>query len=279
MPPRIAALSPGIAQVLADAGLSHLIVARHGFDRWSDPALPVCGDQSGIDYEALLRVQPTHVLLQWGARDLPPRLAALAKSQKWIVRDVAMLSLEQVRTAANEIEAEFGAWATPAGGEKSRGSAALEHALKPIDRAADAGRVLILYGTSPPTVLGPGSYHHEMLVSLGGVPAITRGSPFITLDAEDLIRIDPDVIIAVQPRVSGETTSGLARHGEAAKRALGGLARLPLKAVKAERCYLIDDPRGLLPGTNLARVARAIGDCLRRSRTDDDSRNRATTCH
>src|SRR5688572_2242849 len=69
-PPRVVALSPGLAVTMRDLGLGDLLAGRHGFDAWSDPALPVCGDQSGLDYERLLAVRPTHILVQWGQRDL-----------------------------------------------------------------------------------------------------------------------------------------------------------------------------------------------------------------
>lgn len=273
--PRVVALAPSVAQMLQDAGLAHLLVGRHGFDRWSDPALPVCGDQAGIDYEALLRVQPTHVLLQWGSRDLPPRLAALAQRHGWTVQTLSLLSLEEVRHAARDLETAFAAWAPPPTPARTTlpHSAAdrLDAAIRPVEPSAarTAGRVLLLSGLSPPTALGPGSYHHQILLALGAQPALTRGSAFMTLDFEDLLRIAPDTIILV--------TDGPAEQDARPAQTITlprRMAGLGLAAVQRGRVYGVKDPRALLPGTSLAAVAESLAQVLRTTESTPRSENR-----
>ncbi|MBL8757619.1 MAG: ABC transporter substrate-binding protein [Phycisphaerae bacterium] len=265
--PRVVALAPSVAQMLQDAGLAHLLVGRHGFDRWSDPTLPVCGDQAGIDYEALLRVQPSHVLLQWGSRELPPRLATLAQRHGWTVQTLSLLSLEEVRQAARDLETAFSAWslgsAARQGTRPPSAADRLEAALQPVEPSAAqaAGRVLLLSGASPPTALGPGSYHHQILVSLGGRPALTHGSAFMTLDLEDLIRFDPDTIILVTDDRAGPDATDV----EAPRAALlpDRLRGLGLSAVRTGRVFAVRDPRALLPGTSLTAVAESMARALR----------------
>ena len=70
-------LSPALAVIVRDLGLEANIVARHGFDIVLDKSIPVAGDQSGLDYEILLTAKPTHVLLEWGQREIPRRLGEL----------------------------------------------------------------------------------------------------------------------------------------------------------------------------------------------------------
>ena len=72
--PRIVALGPSVGIILQDLGLEELVVGRHGWDLALDPDLPVCGDLNGIDYENLIGVRPTHVLLEWGSQEVPRRL-------------------------------------------------------------------------------------------------------------------------------------------------------------------------------------------------------------
>jgi ABC-type Fe3+-hydroxamate transport system substrate-binding protein len=127
--------------------------------------------------------------------------------------------------------------------------------------AARVGRVLLLFGTSPAGALGPGSYHHEILVGLGASPAITRGAPFMTLDKEDLLHLAPEAIILIQPRWPG-TPEG-ARDPEALRGRLRKLAALDLPALRTGRVALIDDPMALVPGTNLVEVAREMEEILR----------------
>lgn len=222
-PQRVVALSPAIALTLRTLGRADALAGRHAFDAWSDPALPICGDQAGLDYEALIRVDPTHVLLQTSAlRDIPPRLTDLAAQRRWHVRALPMLTLDQVADALALLEADFAPPTPPAppapGAPHSTRprDAATKTASGPADSlaqrlrraaaprqgldAARAGRVLILYGGSPPAALGPGSFHHDLLVRLGATPALTRGQPFMALSTEDLLALKPDAIILVAPR-------------------------------------------------------------------------------
>ncbi len=255
---RVAALGPALADMFSDQGGLDLLVARHAFDTLH-PGLPSAGDQSGIDYEALLRLRPSHVLLQWGQRDLPPRLQALAKEHAWSLESFPLLTLEEIQAAAdrvNAIIAEARAGAAPPPPRIVQSLSAL-HA----DRAA-VGPVLVLFGASPPTVLGPGSYHQQVLERLGATPAIREGQAFMTLDVEDVRRLDPRGIILIQPRDPGaapaEDSPPLLRQR------LGPLADLDIRAVREGRVALIDDPRALLPSTSLIAIARQMDAILRR---------------
>lgn len=240
--PRIVALSPAAAQIVRDLGLGAKLVGRHGFDTFSDQALAVCGDQAGIDYEALLGARPTHVLLQWGRRERPTRLTELAAANRWSVHDYPLLALADVDDAAAEMAALFGVATLP----PIRGH---EEGRRP-ERAA-VGRVLLLYGTDPPSALGPGSFHHDLLVDLGATPAISEGRAFMTLDAEDVLRLAPDAVMIFDPREAGRP-AGNVPPAELVRR-LGALGRLDVPAFRAggARVVLIDDPMCATPGTNL----------------------------
>ncbi|MFT3687000.1 MAG: hypothetical protein QM783_19115 [Phycisphaerales bacterium] len=103
--PRVAAPAPGISQILRDLGCADLIVARHAYDKWSRQSLPVCGDQQGVDYEKLIETNPTHVFVQLGEQDLPERLKALARERGWVVRNVPLLTLDDVAHATVALSA------------------------------------------------------------------------------------------------------------------------------------------------------------------------------
>ncbi|VAX39821.1 hypothetical protein MNBD_PLANCTO03-1297, partial [hydrothermal vent metagenome] len=179
---RLVVISPALAVILTDLGLEDAIVGRHGWDQVLDPAIPVCGDQSGLDYEALLRAKPTHVFTEWGARELPAKLVALAADEEWIVRDFRVLSLADIAGAAEEIE---GLLPSAAANETlARFSRLIE---RPPPEPIWKGRVVLLMGTSPIAAIGPGSAHHELLIRAGGVPAIEEGSPYMPMHAEDLL--------------------------------------------------------------------------------------------
>lgn len=266
---RVVVLSPGLAVTMRDLGLGELLVGRHGFDAWSDPGLPVCGDQSGIDYERLLAVRPTHILVQWGQRELPARLTEMAGRHGWEVRSMNPLSLEEVRSAAADLVAMFGA-----GEEGEEALAAFDGALRRREGVdlSRAGRVMLLDAVSPPGVIGPGSYHDDVLRRIGGTPAVTQGAAYIVMDAEDVLALRPDAIVVLLPRPPRSGGAGEAGPGGASRTGvlpreewasvLGALARLNIPAVTRGRVALIDDPECLLPATSLGRFAEDLARIL-----------------
>lgn len=250
-PPRIVVLSPALGVMLTDLGLADHVVGRHGWDTVLDQSLPVCGDQTGLDYEALLRAAPTHVLTEWGARDLPARLTGLAAKHEWALHDFRLLSLDDIAGTSARLRDLFPA-ATPAESVERFEQLIATSRPEPVWD----GRVLLLMGTSPVAAIGPGSAHHELLLRAGGVPAITEGSPFMPLHAEDVLRIAPDAIILLQPRSGSAQTP--------APVALDGLATLAIPAIEHARVIRIDHRLGLLPSTRLIQVADSMDEALRR---------------
>lgn len=260
-PLRLVALSPALGVMARDLGLGGFLVGRHAFDVWSDPALPSCGDQAGLDYEALIRARPSHVLVQWGQRELPARLNELAESQGWLVRDVPLLKLDDIPRAAEALwtlAGGRGAFAETPVSRRLSGAFAKRAGIRP----ERVGPVLLLYSAQPPTVLGPGSWHHQLLERLGGEPAVKSGGPYMTMDFEDVQRLAPGAIVLIAPRPAG-TPAG-ERTPAALRTRLGRLAGIDAPAVKGDRwrVALIDDPLAAVPGTNLADLADELAKIL-----------------
>lgn len=242
--PRVVALSPALAVTLGDLGLTDTLVGRHGWDSISDQSLPVCGDQSGIDYERLLAVRPTHVYIQWGARPVPDRLSELGRRRGWTVRNIDLLTLDDVAGSVRTLAGDL----APAGDERAA------RLLADIERAFDqrgphrfTGTVLVLASVNPAGAVGPGSFHHQIIERLGLRPALTEGGPWQTLDREDLVTIDPAAIVLIQP------------EGDAASPDLGVLDGLPLRAIRDDRLLVITDPALNTPSSALVRFAEMLG--------------------
>ena len=260
-PPRVVALAPAIAVILRDMGHGALIVGRHGFDAWTDSSIPSCGDQSGVDAEALVRVRPTHVYLQWGQRELPPGLTALAARDGWVVRSLPALTLSDIErmctTLHSDLASRVGAApavaAQPTAFSDTPLGKRLASAFAPHQgRFSAAGRVLLLHGVSPITVIGPGSYHHELLERCGGTPALTSGTPFMTLDKEDLARLKPDAIIWLSAKPLADVLAALTE------------LHIDIPAIRDQGVGLasIGNELNLVPGTNLIGLAEDMERCL-----------------
>ncbi|MBX3359216.1 MAG: hypothetical protein KF745_12405 [Phycisphaeraceae bacterium] len=260
--PRLVALSPGIAATARDAGLGGLLVGRHGWDAWSDQSLPVCGDNAGLDYEALIRVHPTHILIERSATPPPARLGDLAAANGWTIVEFPLLALSDIPALVSGLHALAPA-ADPSEfdrltGEMARAWSVNDPSLAPI------GGVLLLSAAAPKTyALGPGSWHHQILASLGATPALTEGSPYVSLDAEDVLRLRPAAILLIIPRRPSEPSRTGPLPVSEFPAALGVLATLDLPAVTSRRVALIDDPEGLLPSTGMIRIADDMRTILR----------------
>jgi ABC-type Fe3+-hydroxamate transport system substrate-binding protein len=254
--PRIVALSPAMAIMLRDLGVADRVVGRHGWDMVLDKSIPVCGDQAGIDYEALLRADPTDILLEWGSRPLPERLEQLTREHDWRVLNRTLLTLDDLTGAAETVQDRF------APGAPSLAQRMTE-AWSPRT-GLFAGRVLLLLSADPPAALGPGSFHQQILERLGGIPAVTEGKPYITMDAEDVLRLAPEAIILIAPRSAEAPVPEGRADPEKVRAMLGRLGELDIPAVRDGRMALIDDPLSLTPSSamigfadELARILQA----------------------
>ncbi|MEL7483592.1 MAG: hypothetical protein AAFN41_04480 [Planctomycetota bacterium] len=239
--PRIVSLSPAASIMLRDAGLEPSIVGRHGWDMVLDQSLPVAGDQTGLDYERLISLEPTHVVIEWGSRDLPDRLVELADSQAFRIVPIETLTLDDIEASDAAVRSALNVPTERVTFDPAR------------EPRAGWGSVLLVVATSPSVdCLGPGSAHHELLTRGGFTPALADGAPWITLGLEDAIRLDPDCIVLIQPKASPDTGEG------AIGDRLGPLAQTNVAAVRSNRIVLIDDSTALIPSTNLANIARDL---------------------
>lgn len=258
--PRIIAFSPAVGLIVRDLGHAGLIVGRHGSDTFLSPSIPVCGDQvAGPDYEAILRARPTLFLSQWGSRPRPERLTELASRLGFDIADYRLLTLDDIPLAVRDIDARL----RPPGSPPTAGCGALlarmEAAWRRREGLDRAGRILLLHAASPPGAIGPGSFHHEILLRIGGAPAITDGSPYIELDAEDILRLAPEGVILISPRAAGVPAAPID-----AREALGGVARLATPAARTGRFAVIDHPGALTPASPMIDFAEELAAILER---------------
>lgn len=284
---RIVALSPAVAVMLRDLGLGDRIVGRHDYDMVLPRSIRPVGHQEAIDYEALLACGPTHVVIEWGSRPLPPRLIELADSERWEVIRVRLLTLDDIARTVDDLAIHFGV-VNFSGNDAHRPSeipGAVPGPIVPrfedparrlevelpsarLARAwsrrgegyATIGGVLLLASTDPAGALGPGSFHHEILERIGGTPAISAGTPWMELDAEDVLRLQPGAIVLIAPRTGDAPTDPPGT--DEVRRRLGRLATLDLPAVRTGRIALIDHPLALTPSTAMADFADELARIL-----------------
>ncbi|MEM7754045.1 MAG: hypothetical protein AAF297_00235 [Planctomycetota bacterium] len=273
---RLAVLSPALAATLDELGLGDLVVAKHDYDLVLGDDVPAFGHNEAIDYERLLAVEPTHVLLEQRRQGVPGRLSELAEDRGWVVRTHALRTIDDVAAVSDDLALSFGAASfdarsepgpsgvpgMPAFGDPSERfgrelpSADLARAMRPVEGAASIGPVLLLASVDPPAAVGPGSFHHDILVRMGATPAISEGSAWMELDAEDVLRLAPAAVVLIEPRGIDASPGEV---GAAATRArLGSLGELPVPAVVDGKLATIDDPLALLPSLSMVGFAEDL---------------------
>jgi ABC-type Fe3+-hydroxamate transport system substrate-binding protein len=252
--PRIVVLAPALAVILRDLGAADAVVGKHAWDMVLGPGVPPVGTHDDPDLEAILRVDPTHIVVQEMEARVPRSLRDMAEREGWVVWGFPLLTLDDIVETTDELALRLGV----NGREGTPGPGArLAASWSDVGAAADgAGRVLLLANTDPPGAMGPGSFHHQLIASLGAEPALTDGGPWQELDHEDILRLAPDSILVFRP--AGAERTGPAPTAEDAVAALGGIADLDVPAVRAGRVAIIDHPLGLLPASSLSEVAAEI---------------------
>jgi ABC-type hemin transport system substrate-binding protein len=228
------------------------------------------------------------VIIEWGSRPLPPRLTELSERRGWAVRRVTLLTIDDIARTVDDLAIGLGAVSmrtnaprrpegVPEDLEGLSGAIRFEDPASRFDAAlpsatlarawsrrgdgfAGVGPVLLLGSTTPPGVLGPGSFHDQILRRVGGVPAIDTGAPWMELDAEDVLRLDPAAIVLISPRGAG--TPPASPSLDALRDRLGRLGTLNIRAVREGRIALIDDPLALLPSTAMAGFADRLAEIL-----------------
>jgi ABC-type Fe3+-hydroxamate transport system substrate-binding protein len=253
--PRVCAVSPAIAQMLIDMNLDGVLVGRHRFDAAAPQDVPIVGDQLELDYEMLLAVQPTEVLLQFGEQVVPPRLQQLAAEHNWNVESFDIDSADDIERVLRRLP-EVLSFANDARGQRQREKARaaaealaseLHQALQTNDTVKQAGSLLLLWSVDPPSAFGAESFIGDVVACLGG-DNILRSGAYPELTLEDIVALDPDTILLF---AYDDADASLAAR-------FGRLAELDLAAVRAGRLVVVQDPQVLIPTTSVPRVARKI---------------------
>lgn len=255
---RIVSLSPAISRTLVDFGLEEHIVGRTPFCASIDQSIPVVGSLLDLDYERLIKLEPTHVLVQPSlAQGVDPKLRSLAETHGWMLGEFPGLNtIDDVEHMILALPAVL--YGDDAAALQSAASRAAElttqiaSALKPAGDSAFKGSVLLVAGVEPVFVYGDDTYLDDILAALGGTNA-AHATGWAELSLEDVVRLDPEAIVLVRERPVND--------GDV-ERALGPLAALPIRAVKDGRLAALVHPDAELPSSGVIGVAGALRDVL-----------------
>ncbi len=254
--PRVASLSPAISRTLVSLGLAGNVVGRSAFCRAIDPAVPVVGDLYEVDFERLLRVQPTHVFVQPPSAGLDRHLGRLAAERGWVIGQWHIDTIDEIERTIREIPATLFGPGDPRRAEAAGRAAVLLHeialSLSPQGRPLWTGRTLLVADADPVLVVGRETYLDDVLRALGGVNAVDAAG-WIELSLEDVMRLDPQAMIVLE---AGDA------EGSAGVDA-GALGRLDTAARRDGRIAVLRHPDVHLPSSAVTGVAAEMRAILR----------------
>jgi ABC-type Fe3+-hydroxamate transport system substrate-binding protein len=248
--PRIVSLSPALSRTLLDLDLGDRIVGRSAFCASLPPDIPVVGNLYEVDFERLIRLDPTHVLVQPPSASGPdPQLERLADQHGWIVAHWAINSIDDIEQVIRALPAVL--YADQADQQALAAGRAAEllndiaASLSPGGGRGWTGRTLLAADTEPVLAFGRGTYLHDILAAMGGANAV-GSEGWVELSLEDVGRLDPEAIVIVR------------EHGQPdldPVEAAGPLAKLDIAACRHGRIAVLWHPDAMLPSSGIIGVA------------------------
>jgi iron complex transport system substrate-binding protein len=215
---RIVSFSPALTRMIADLGHADAVVAATPHDAAAPAGAPVVGDLYTINYEKLLAVRPTDILIQSTKRPLPDRLQNLAKTHNWNLWTFPLEELDDIARALAP--------------ETTSNSSSLGQV---IGDTAAAQKLAADIATSF-TAAAPGTFVDQMLQAAGGQNVLPESVIlYPNLSHEHLLKLNPQIVLDITQSATD--------------------APLNLPSQLADRVIRLDDPDALLPSSSIARMA------------------------
>jgi iron complex transport system substrate-binding protein len=216
--------------------------------------LPVVGDYETMNYEQLVKLHPSVLVIQTAESRIPARLREFTSSQHIELVNLRFDKVDDIWTSVRTLG--------KAAGMEKEAQAAIDKAQADLkDLAAqykDAPHPKVVYLVSPKLMLlcGGKTFIDEMITAAGGQnTGAVAGDGFLDIGRETLVKLAPDVLLigALEEPVSEENDPRLAPW-----------LQLPLPAAKKRRVYLVTDGNSLMASVNIAKNVRALADLIHR---------------
>ncbi len=182
---RIVSMSPGITQTLVDLGLEEKIVGRSPFCNSIDQSVPVIGDYHDVDFERLLSLKPTVVLVQATQAQKNTHLKKLADSGSFSLHFWPLDSIDDIKQVYNKASDIFSD--SPKEFEMSVSEVPLAERVLIVTQGTDVSAGLCF---------GLNTYLDDVIKSMGLENALEREG-WTMLSLEDVANLKPDRILIV----------------------------------------------------------------------------------
>jgi len=238
-------------------GGDKLLVGVSSYDRLflpeSERDLPVAGDYEQTNYEQLVKLKPTVMVIQQEESRQAARL-------KEFVRD------HQIELLNMKFDHVADIWASVrmlgrAAGREAEAEKAIARAQQDLTDVAadykDAAHPKVLYIMDPAANLACGNHTFvEEMIALAGGQNVAAGDGFVTLGRETMVKLSPDVLLIGAPDAIAEMP-GDPR--------LAPWLSLPVPATLNKRVFLVTDGNSQMPSVNIGKNVRALAELIHRN--------------
>lgn len=257
-PKRIIGLAPSTTEILFDLGLGDRVVgvSRHSNHPPEALTKPKVGVNLDIDFERLLPLEPDLVVMVESQHTLEPKFQRFGITMLQVDHASVPGILESMTTIGRRCgradEAEL-----MVGGIRGRMDAVSRRivgrpeprVLVCIERSVDSGKPERVFAA------GSGGFHQELITLCGARNAYLGPIPYPMLSREQLIGLDPDVIIDLA------RDEFVRDHGIEGLRAQWSVFA-ELKAVRKGRIAIVAGTQHQIPGPRFIETLEAFADAI-----------------
>jgi iron complex transport system substrate-binding protein len=246
---KIVSLTPANTEILYALGAGDRLVGRDSYSLYPEEAadLPVVGDYTGPNVEAVIALEPDLVLV---SNYLPEETVAQLEDAGIAVAGIEATLYEDIPASIEMVAALTGADAKPV----LDAIAAAEQGV--AERAAGAAQPTVYYvmsfGDYGNWTGGKLSFINTMIRKAGGVPVtdtVESESAWFEYSLEQLVAADPDILLF--DSYAGDPAALAEAEGYK-----------ELSAVKEGRVYIVDADIISRPGPRIAQALTTIADLL-----------------
>ncbi len=251
--PRIISTVPAATMQLLQIGVVDQLVGVTKYDLPILPPgkenLPVVGDYDTLNYELLIKLHPTALVVQMTPSHITARLKEIIADNHIELVNVKLDTIADLYATAEALGRVSNHTK-----EAAAAITSVRNTLANIQRQwADAPhpRIAYLLSASPIMAVGADTFMDETLKISGSINVCAAiGSDYPIINREALIKLAPDVLLIA---AAGEPPSAGLQDPR-----LAPWIDLPIPAARHNRIYLITDPNGQLSTLDIAKQVRAL---------------------
>lgn len=252
----VASLVPAATDLILGIGArDHLVaVSNWDADRPEISGLPRVGDYRTVDWEAMIELRPSKMIVQYSEDKMPPGLRERAKQLNIEIINVKFQRLEDVLSTLTMLGDALG---KPELADRAKRAfvSELDEVAKAVE-GREPVTVLIGRASSSLETVGGNTFLDDVLKIARG-SNVTPGTPdnnnYPSIDREMLLSYNPQVVINLLPGASEQVIEQARQYWQDVPQ---------VQAVKDGRVYYLTEPYLLLPGISLAKVARQFAKAL-----------------